>query len=237
MAGTSSCTGTTWSTPRSFPHARGVGYSSRVGGLPHADIRELVTELGGRANARRERWRGLPAAKDKALRFVASELRGSAAAAVLEANRTDVEEARREGPPPMLDRLTMDERRLDGVACRGGGGCSLDPAVASESRTLQSGLRKRVCTFRSASLRWCTRRVQRDGRGGRTLCEERKCDFSVAALRRCVPTSRCRLVREGTETLRSAERRRAAGCSTDREGVSRLASAASSMSTHAAGLA
>lgn len=84
---------------------------------PSADLAEIMTSMGQRACAA-SRALGLLTAQDRTrgLKAIAAAIR-AAAPEILAANGKDMEAARAKGlAPSMLDRLALDEKRLEGIA-------------------------------------------------------------------------------------------------------------------------
>jgi len=90
---------------------------SAVEAVETRDVHALMTEIGRRARAAAEVLAGAPtAAKNAALMAAASALRADSAR-VLEANRRDMAAGEQAGlPAAKLDRLRLDETRVDGIA-------------------------------------------------------------------------------------------------------------------------
>ncbi|MFW5875381.1 MAG: glutamate-5-semialdehyde dehydrogenase [Myxococcota bacterium] len=82
------------------------------------DVRGLVTDLARRAkDAARLVGRAGTSQKNAVLRRAAAELRGAARGRLLDANQKDLAAAEHSGlTKAMVDRLRLDEKRLDGVA-------------------------------------------------------------------------------------------------------------------------
>src|SRR3954447_18086133 len=96
---------------------------------PEADsVAEVLHETGRRARRAAPRLATARAPeKNPALTAMAHALR-AAAAAILDANRADLAEARRKGQTPaFLDRLTLDEARIEAMAAGVGSTAWLPP--------------------------------------------------------------------------------------------------------------
>ena len=109
-----------------------------------SEIRERVTELARSAKRAARDIASQPRArKDAVLRRAATEMRGSARDAILEANRLDVADGRAAGlSAALLDRLTMTPERLAQVADAVSHVAELPDPIGSvrEMRRLPSGL-------------------------------------------------------------------------------------------------
>ncbi len=90
----------------------------RFGAVSEANIRALVADLAEQAKAASRSLASLPTAKkDAVLARVAADLAGGARSSILDANRADVDAARASGlSAALVDRLTLNEERLAGVA-------------------------------------------------------------------------------------------------------------------------
>jgi len=85
--------------------------------MDNADLNSLMTELGKSARAAARRLAQAPAeAKNKALRAAAAAIRADAAA-IKAANAIDMEGGRAKNlTPALLDRLLLDDKRIEGMA-------------------------------------------------------------------------------------------------------------------------